>query len=166
MICDICEPKHSAQTDPISGFSPGKALSTRRKTESKKHIFTKTTHCLVSTEIGGGWNGAHFQHETLRPWAFYTGQDLIQTHHVPRGLFVMHWFFWKFVFYRGSQQSFIRVWSAPRSKSLTLLYAMYDRKGNLFLYIHLTDGIYSFHIPSLELSSLLTAVNALSIKYE
>ena len=51
--------KHSAQTSSL-GFSLAKALGTRRQTESKEHIFTNTTHCLVSTGIGVGRDGAHF----------------------------------------------------------------------------------------------------------
>ena len=53
----------------------------------------------------------------------------------------------------------------PGVQTLTLLYTIFYRKRNRFR-IPPIDQWDPFHIPSLELSSLLTAVNGLSLKYE
>ena len=40
----------------------------------------------------------------------------------------------------GTQQSFIRGGSSPRSQPVTLLYTIFDRKGIPFIYLLLTNG--------------------------
>ena len=39
----------------------------------------------------------------------------------------------------------------PRSNPLPFLHTIFHEKGTLFVYLRLTNGIYSFQIPCLEL---------------
>ena len=66
----------------------------------------------------------------------------------------------------GTQHSFIRGGSAPRSKPLSFYIPFLMEKGTPFVYLLLTTGTRTRNLKlELELCILLTTVNTLSSKY-
>jgi len=65
---------------------------------------------------------------------------------------------------RYSKKFYTRRVCLAEVRLLTLLYTIFYRKGTPIVYRLLKNGT-PFHIPSFEFASLLTAVNALSLKH-